>query len=398
MKSLAARPLLVSLALLGLVIGSIAVPSASSAAGSAGSGWFAGIRLEAVIRGLEQPLLVTYAPGDRESLFVVEKTGTIRRVVGGRVVGPPLVDLRNEVSTGYEQGLLSVAFHPRFQENRTFFVNYTDRSGTTRIVRFRTYPDRYEADPRTRLEILRIPQPASNHNGGMMAFGPDGYLYIVTGDGGRAGDPWGNAQDLGTLLGKMLRIDVDGGEPYSVPADNPFVGVAGVRPEIWAYGLRNPWRFSFDRETGDLYIADVGQGDWEEINLQPAASRGGENYGWNVMEGSHCYNPRSGCLTEGLVLPVAEYNHAAEGACSITGGYVYRGRAYPELRGIYFFGDFCSGVIYAMATMEIAGDQRPLPFVRAWQGRIAIASFGEDHDGELYVTDLTGGTVYRIVR
>lgn len=368
------------------------------AAALAEADWFPGIRLEAVIRGLEQPLLVTHAPGDPESLFVVEKIGRIRRIVGGRVVGPPLVDIRNEVSTGYEQGLLSVAFHPRFQENRTFFINFTDRSGTTRIVRFQSYPDRYEADPRTRVEILRIPQPASNHNGGMMAFGPDGYLYIATGDGGRAGDPWGNAQNLGTLLGKMLRIDVDGGEPYAVPPDNPFVGRAGALPEIWAYGLRNPWRFSFDRETGDLYIADVGQGEWEEINLQPSGSPGGENYGWNITEGMHCYNPRTGCGTEGLTLPVAEYNHAAEGACSITGGYVYRGQAYPELRGIYFFGDFCSGVIYAMASPEIAGDMRRLPFVRAWQGRIGISSFGEDHDGELYVTDLSGGVVYRIVR
>lgn len=390
------KPLIVFVLVVSL--GAAVPPAVAASAETVNPDWFAGIRLEPVIRGLEQPLLVTYAPGDSESIFVVEKTGRIRRIVDGRIVGPPLLDIRTEVSRGYEQGLLSVAFHPRFEENRTFFINFTDRSGTTRIVRYQTFPDRYEADPTTRFELLRIEQPAANHNGGMMAFGPDGYLYIVTGDGGRAGDPWGNAQDLGTLLGKMLRIDVDAGEPYAVPADNPFVNTAGARPEIWAYGLRNPWRFSFDRQLGDLYIADVGQGDWEEINLQPASSRGGENYGWNIMEGAHCYHPRSGCRIDGLVLPVAEYNHAVEGACSITGGYVYRGKAYPELRGVYFFGDFCSGVIYAMATPEIAGDRRPLPFVRALESRLSIASFGEDYDGELYVTDLSGGAVYRIVR
>lgn len=368
----------------------------STGRGEGGPSWFPGISLELVTRGLEQPLLVTYAPGDRESLFVVEKTGRIRRVVDGSIVEPPLLDLRNEVSRGYEQGLLSVAFHPRFQENRIFFVNFTDRAGTTRIVRFQTLPDRYVADPSTRAEILSIPQPAANHNGGMMAFGPDGYLYIVTGDGGRAGDPWNNAQNLSTLLGKMLRIDVDASEPYAIPPDNPFVDTPRALPEIWAYGLRNPWRFSFDREQGDLYIADVGQGEWEEINLQPASSRGGENYGWNVMEGTNCFRPGFGCLSEGLILPVAEYHHAAEGACSITGGYVYRGDTYPELRGVYLFGDFCSGTVYAMATPEIAGDERPLPFVRALETRLSISSFGEDHDGEVYVADMSGGAIYRI--
>lgn len=358
--------------------------------------WFPGIGLERVAEGLEQPVFATYAPGDRESLFVVEKTGRIRRLVGGRLADEPLLDLRGQVSGGYEQGLLSVAFHPRFEENRTFFVYYTDLRGTVWIDRYQTFPGRYVADLHSRVPILEIPQPAANHNGGMMAFGPDGYLYIGTGDGGRAGDPWGNAQNLSTLLGKLLRIDVDGGDPYGIPADNPFADHPRARPEIWAYGLRNPWRFSFDRETGDLYIADVGQNDWEEINLQPATSRGGENYGWNIMEGAHCYRRRH-CDSADLVMPVAEYHHQSEGACSVTGGYVYRGEAYPALRGIYIFGDFCSGRIYAMATPEVAGSTQSLPWFRAMDSGAAIASFGEDHDGELYVTDLSGGRIYRIV-
>src|SRR5690606_5939033 len=249
------------------------------------------------------------APGDRESLFIVEKTGRIRRFAGGRLAPEPRLALLGQVAGGYKQGLLSVAFRPRFEENRTFFVYYTDRRGTVKIDRYQTVPGRYVADPQSRVQVLEIPQPASNHNGGMMAFGPDGYLYIGTGDGGRAGDPWGNAQNLSTLLGKILRIDVDGGEPYAIPPDNPFVDHPEARPEIWALGLRNPWRFSFDRETGDLYIADVGQNEWEEINLQPAESRGGENYGWNIMEGAHCYQRR--CDPEGFVLPVAEYHHRA---------------------------------------------------------------------------------------
>lgn len=355
-------------------------------------------RLEPVASGFVQPLWVTYAPGDPDSLFVVEKVGRIRRVAGGQVDPEPLLDLRHEVSGGYEQGLLSLAFHPRFEENRTFFVYYTDRQGTVRVVRFRAFPDRYAADPSSRTEILAIPQPAANHNGGMMAFGPDGYLYIGTGDGGRAGDPWGNAQNLSSLLGKVLRIDVDGGEPYAIPPDNPFVGRRDARPEIWAYGLRNPWRFSFDRETGDLYIADVGQENWEEINYAPRSSTGGENYGWNIMEGRHCYPPGSRCRPDGLVLPVAEYHHRAEQACSITGGYVYRGSRYPELRGWYFFGDYCSGQIYVMETPGMAGNRGELRWARALATSLRISSFGEDAAGELYVTDLQGGGVYRIAR
>lgn len=353
------------------------------------------ISLEVALTGLSQPLQVTYAPGDEEHLFIVEKIGRVRIARGGQVRAEPVIDLQHDVSTASEQGLLGLAFHPRFRENGYIYLNLTNRRGDTEIRRYWVDPQTYRAAPDSGRTLLTIAQPAANHNGGMLAFGPDGYLYIATGDGGRAGDPWGNAQNLQSLLGKILRIDVDGGDPYAIPPDNPFVGVAGARPEIWAYGLRNPWRFSFDRETGDLFIADVGQNSWEEVNWQPATSPGGENYGWNVLEGTRCYPPGSGCSPEGMTLPVVEYANDRSVGCSITGGYVYRGEAVPALRGWYVYGDYCSGRIWGFDTAALRDGGTPRPSELLTTGAL-ISSFGEDARGEVYLTDLRSGTVYKL--
>ncbi len=237
--------------------------------------------------------------------------------------------------------------------------------------------------------ILTFDQPAGNHNGGQIQFGPDGYLYIGTGDGGQANDPWDNAENRGVLLGKMLRIAVQGQDSYAIPHDNPFIEQNDVRAEIWAYGLRNPWRFSFDRGTGDLYIADVGQNQWEEVDFQPAESVGGEHYGWDTTEGTHCFEPASGCDDSAITLPVAEYAH--DQGCSVTGGYVYRGATYPQLDGVYFYADFCSGDIWALRQGDDGVWQDEIVFDSDYR----IASFGEDEAGELYVLDLSG-SVYRL--
>jgi glucose/arabinose dehydrogenase len=284
---------------------------------------------------------------------------------------------------------LSVAFHPDYQTNGQFFVNYTrQKDGATVIERYTVStddPDR--ADDQSGKVILVIAQPEANHNGGLIKFGPDGYLYIGMGDGGGAGDQHGaigNGQDRNSLLGKLLRIDVTNQATYAIPSANPF------NTEVWAYGLRNPWRFSFDRSTDDLYMADVGQNTYEEVNVQSATSAGGENYGWRIMEGLHCYNPQEGCNQAGLVLPIAEYSHA-EGGCSITGGYVYRGLNYPVLQGAYFFGDYCSGIIW---SLQRDGDQWQL--TKRLESGVRISSFGEDANGEMYVVD-HGGAVYQLV-
>lgn len=352
------------------------------------------IALERVGPTFSQPLLVAATPAHPDTLFVVEKIGRIQVLKSGQLQPQPLLDIRGLVSSGFEQGLLGLAFHPDFSTNGYFYVNYTDRSGHTQVVRYQAAPGTLTAEPDSATVLLTIEQPAANHNGGMIAFGPDGYLYIGTGDGGRAGDPWGNAQNQATLLGKLLRIDVDGAVPYAVPPTNPFVHDDAAKPEIWAWGLRNPWRFSFDRETGDLYIADVGQNAWEEVNFEPAGHPGGRNYGWNTMEGTHCYPASASCSTEGLVLPVIEYSHQATGGCSVTGGYVYRGSAIPSLYGRYLFSDYCSGEIW-MAERGAEGSLWEMTSLL--QTGMQISSFGEDNEGELYVTDIGGGGVYKIV-
>jgi glucose/arabinose dehydrogenase len=314
-------------------------------------------------------------------VLVVVKVGRIRIVENDQLLDTPFLDIADRVgSNGNEQGLLGLAFHPAYQENGRFFVNYTDTRGDTVIARFQVSSDPNLADPNSEVRLLGYDQPFPNHNGGVMAFGPDGYLYIGSGDGGAAGDPFGNAQNTGVLLGKILRLDVDSGEPYAVPPDNPFGN------EVWAYGLRNPWRMSFDQATGSLYIGDVGQGEWEEIDFLPAGSPGGANFGWDHREGAHDYQ---GGGPQGMLDPVAEYSHP-EGGCSVTGGYVYRG-SMPEWSGIYLYGDYCTGIIWGLIQNN-----------GAWQSRllfdvdVTITSFGQDENGEIYLVSDNGG-IFRLV-
>jgi glucose/arabinose dehydrogenase len=346
-----------------------------------------------VTASLDRPVDLQ-TPGDRSRLFVVEQRGRIRILRGGSLVETPFLDITDRVgSGGSEQGLLGLAFHARFAENGRFYVNYTDRQGDTHIAEFRAAAGADTADPATERTVLVQDQPFANHNGGQLRFGPDGFLYIGLGDGGSGGDPLGSGQNLGTLLGKLLRIDVNGSAPYAVPGDNPFVSRGGARPEIWAYGLRNPWRFAFDAGTGDLFIADVGQGQIEEVDVEAAPRRGGQNYGWNVTEGTRCFSPSANCPREGITFPVLEYTHS-EG-CSITGGVVYRGCRMPGYAGTYFYGDFCTGFVRSFRLQNgQAVDQRD------WTSQLGtrrnLAAFGTDAFGEVYMLEL-GGAVYQIV-
>lgn len=329
------------------------------------------------------------APSGDDRLFVVEQAGRIRIMKRGILLSRPFLDLSDRVMYRGERGLLNLAFHPDYARNGLFYVYFTDREGTIRIERFSRGRDPDLAEAGSARPLLSIEHGSyANHNGGLLLFGPDGMLYIGVGDGGGAGDPLGSGQSLGTLLGKLLRIDVDHGEPYTIPADNPFLGRRDARAEIWAYGLRNPWRCAFDRDEGLLYIADVGQDRWEEIDISPAAS-GGLNYGWNLMEGNHPF--ASGREVQGLVPPVLEYGHG-EG-CSVTGGFVYRGSLIPALSGSYLYGDYCSGWIRSFRWAGgVARDGREL--YPGGAGR--MLSFGEDSSHEAYVlTDR--GIVYRIL-
>jgi glucose/arabinose dehydrogenase len=345
-----------------------------------------------VVGGLQSPLDVQAAPGDASRLFVVEQRGRIRIVRGSTLLAAPFLDISGRISCCGERGLLGLAFHPDYAQNGRFYLNYTNPQGHTHISEFRVSQDPDLASPDSERLLLFVSQPFANHNGGGLAFGPDRRLYIGLGDGGSGGDPLNNGQDLRTYLGKMLRIDVDGQMPYAVPADNPFRANAAALPEIWALGLRNPWRFSFDRATGELYIADVGQSAREEINVAPAG-RGGQNYGWSIMEGTACFRPASGCPTGGLTLPVLDYTRGVGG--SVTGGYVYRGCRMPGYAGTYFYGDFVSGAIRSFRLQNAqAADQRD------WSDTVGrgignISSFGQDAQGELYIVDYDG-EVYRL--
>jgi glucose/arabinose dehydrogenase len=378
------------------------------------------VSLETYATGFSAPVDIasTGVPGDLR-LFIVEKEGIVRVVdESGATLQAPFIDIRSRVeSGGSEQGLLGLAFDPNYSLNGSFYVNYTDNQGDTVVSRFRVNPDEPDqGDPGSEYIILEIDQPFGNHNAGDLVFGPDGYLYIPTGDGGSGGDPGNRAQDKGELLGKLLRIDVGGtavspgegehrsfvpfvsgaGVPYLIPAENPYVDDPDARGEIWALGLRNPWRASFDRDTGDLFLGDVGQGSWEEVDFQPGQSSGGENYGWRCYEGSHPFNT-AGCeLVSSFEGPIFEYDHdPSDGVwgCAVTGGYVYRGPSYPSLWGVYLFADFCSDLFWS-AVPDGEG---------AWQvdllgdlGASNPSTFGEDVNGELFVASYGTGTIFQI--
>jgi glucose/arabinose dehydrogenase len=345
------------------------------------------LAIERLAAGLERPLGIVSAGDSR--LFIVGGRGKI--YVYDRGILPALfLDLSDLITQPTqldpESGLLGLAFHPRFDQNGFFFVDYVNKDGDIVIARYSVSPFDPNVGARgSAFTILTIPHPQfSDHFGGQLRFGPDGYLYIAVGDGGGSGDPLNRAQDPSLLLGKILRIDVDT-FPYVVPLSNPFVGQGGKRPEIWALGLRNPWRFSFDRLTADLWIADVGENLWEEVNMQPATSHGGENYGWVAMEGSHCFRPSTNCENAAFTMPIFDYSHN-DGSCSVTGGYVYRGAQFPRMQGTYFFGDFCTGAIYGMnhSVQKLLDTD------------LLITTFGEDQHGELYVADIRG-SIYRIL-
>jgi glucose/arabinose dehydrogenase len=338
-----------------------------------------------VWNGLESPIGLANAGDGSDRLFILEQPGRIRIYQDGSLVAAPFLDLTDRVSCCGERGLLGLAFHPRYAENGYFYVNYTTQAGdtlTTIIARFQVSGDPLRAESSSQKQLLRVTQPYANHNGGGLAFGPDGYLYIALGDGGSAGDPQGNAQSLDTLLGKLLRVDVDHGDPYAIPVDNPFAAGGGL-PEIWAYGLRNPWRFSFDRLTGDLYIGDVGQGEWEEIDYLPAGSPGGTNFGWDYYEGTQPYEGMPPADLP-LTMPVAEYPHGPD--VSVTGGVVYRGEALPAWKGVYLYGDYASGRVRGLLPLPDGSWQNELLF----ELDALITSFGEDEAGEVYLTDYQG--------
>jgi glucose/arabinose dehydrogenase len=332
-----------------------------------------------IVDGLTRPVDLQSAFDGSGRLFVIEKYGAIRIVKDGQMLDQPFLNIDDRVNDERnEMGLLGLAFHPNYEQNGYFYVNYTGEGGHTRISRFQASND--IADPNSERVLMVIDQPYPNHNGGAVVFGPDGHLYLGLGDGGSGGDPHKNGQNTSTLLGKVLRVDVNNGDPYSIPADNPFGN------EVWAYGLRNPWRMSFDRATGDLWIGDVGQNQYEEINYLPAGSPGGANFGWNVMEGTHGYD---GFPQSDLLLPAVEYSH--DFGCSVTGGYVYRG-SMPEWKGIYIYGDYCSGTVWGLTLLNGQWQSQVL-----FETDLRITSFGEDEAGELYLVSDTGA-VYILAR
>jgi glucose/arabinose dehydrogenase len=351
------------------------------------------VGLEPVASGLSFPLYLTAPAGDAR-LFIVEKGGAIRIVKDGALLPVPFLSLAGRVSTGGEQGLLGLAFDPAYATSGRFVVHYTDASGNTVVSMFRVSAgDPDQADPASEAVLLTVEQPFANHNGGQILFGPDGMLYIGLGDGGSEGDPAGRGQSLTDLLGDILRVDVASGAGYTVPPDNPFVGRTDARPEIWSYGLRNPWRFTFDPPTGDLYIADVGGSAWEEVDVVTAAAGAGRgtNFGWAATEGSHCH-ATSGCDPSAFTLPVLEYSH--DEGCSITGGFVYRGAAIPALQGHYFYADFCRGWVRSFRLQDGQTVERQQWAALAPGG--TIPSFGQDAAGELYILTAEG-QVFRIV-
>ena len=361
--------------------------------GSSSSGPPPQLILASFVSGLNQPVDMQAAHDGSGRLFVLEQAGQIRIIAGGSLVSTPFLDIRSKVLSGGEEGLLGLAFHPSYSSNGRFFLNYVRSGGSTGqqsvIAEYHVSADPNAADPASERILITIDQPFSNHKGGQLAFGNDGKLYIGFGDGGSGGDPFGNGQSTDTLLGKMLRIDVDAapapGKAYAIPADNPFAS-GGGQPEIWAFGLRNPWRFSFDRPTARLFCADVGQDRFEEVDLIAK----GQNFGWNIMEGDHCFNPSSGCNMNGLILPIVEYSHS-EGQ-AVIGGYVYRGSAIPSLVGTYVFGDLSGGKVWGLTQDSSGNWQRAVLLTHS----LTVSSFGQDEAGELYLLDYGGGAILHI--
>jgi glucose/arabinose dehydrogenase len=345
-----------------------------------------------IATGFESPVDIQFPPDGSGRMFVVEQPGRIRIATTSGLAKGPFLDIKDRVnSRGNEQGLLGLAFHPRYAENGLFFVNYTDHGSHNVIARYRVSGDPDFGDAASETILLSVDDPYGNHNGGVLSFGPDGYLYAGLGDGGSANDPFGHGQNTGSLLGKILRVDVDGGEPYAIPGDNPFAK-SGGRPEVWAYGLRNPWRMSFDAATGGLYIGDVGQGVWEEVDFLPAGAPGGANFGWNYREGTHAFagTPPPGAE---LIDPVAEYSHN-DGGCSITGGYVYRG-SMPEWTGIYLYGDYCSGKLWGLLHTPDVSAEAKWTTNLLYETGANITTFGQDTGGEVYLADRSGA-IYRL--
>jgi glucose/arabinose dehydrogenase len=334
-----------------------------------------------IASGLIRPVDIQSANDGTGRLFIIEKYGVIRVFENGHLLDKPFLNIDERVDdSGNEMGLLGLAFHPDYEQNGYFFVNYTGDRGNTRISRFQASGN--SADPNSEKILLTIDQPYENHNGGAVVFGPDGYLYLGLGDGGLAGDPHKNGQNTSSLLGKILRIDVNNGDPYTIPSDNPFGN------EVWSFGLRNPWRISFDKATGDLWIGDVGQGEWEEVDYIPGGSPGGANFGWSIMEGNHGYD---GGPQPGLLLPVVEYSHSTGDGCSITGGYVYRG-SMPEWNGIYLYGDYCTGYIWGLFLSDGTWQNQ-----RLFEAGVTITTFGQDETGELYLAS-DNGNVYKLTK
>ena len=371
---------------------------------------------ELVSDGFKKPVFVISYPTDASILYVVEQAGRIIVLDSGQKKSEPFFNINKRVVNpfrpGDERGLLGFAFHPDYENNKKFYINYIDNDGHTIVSEF-IAQSKYKADHNSERVLLKLEQPYGNHNGGHIEFGKDGYLYIAIGDGGAAGDPLDSGQDLTSLFGKVIRIDING-SPYSIPKSNPFYGIKNAREEIWAWGLRNVWRFSFDKKTGDIYYGDVGQNKWEEVNFEPASSSGGNNYGWRQMEASYCFEPKENCKRDGMVLPIIEYPNDAyhpafalgrknqlnvEG-CSVTGGYVYRGKKLKGFEGVYFFGDYCSGNIWSFKVIDGKANEfkNRTEEINIADGEFTnyISSFGQDADGEIYIVDYNGA-VYKII-
>jgi glucose/arabinose dehydrogenase len=380
--------------LIALLLGSCSLNSCSRKSTSPLQNDIPDISLQLAASGFSHPLGITHAGDGSGRMFIVEQGGLVKIIKSGATLTTPFLDISGLLkSDSGEQGLLGIAFPRGYGAADPYvYINYTGTQGVgdTVISRYTVSSNPDMVDPASALIMMTVAQPFSNHNGGQLAFGPDGYLYVGLGDGGSAGDPYANAQNPGELLGKMLRIDVSAGTgTYGIPSGNPFAGNPAYRPEIWALGLRNPWRFSFDPQTGDLYIADVGQDTYEEVNVQPASSAGGENYGWNILEGFHCFDTTS-CDSTGLTMPVVEYDHSG-GNCSITGGAVYRGALFPAMQGVYFYGDYCSGRIWGMKRIGSTYITRLL-----LETGMLISTFGDDEAGNIYVADHGSGRIYLI--